>query len=318
MNQVINTLLDIVETDSLPAADTSLYWRRAGEKTVVKRDGNGLVLRGFGFGVLHPPSWGGCALRAVRVVERVSYRRVTMRLKNYSSVWRTSVALARDLSFALTFDVWKQAVALAVLMDHWEARNLSPRTFALIGDGYGFLGALIRRHIPEARIYCIDLPKMLVFQAYTHELADPAAKMSLLHRGESSGANVVFALPKDIETISDQIDCAVNIASMQEMKPTSIQAYFAFLRRRRGNGSRFYCVNRLCKELPGGEVADFYGYPWRQDDEVFIDEPCPYYSHFFSPSTLRNGPRFLGVRVPFVNYFDGVHMHRLVRLASVS
>lgn len=90
--------------------------------------------------------------------------------------------------------------------------------------------------------------------------------MSLLRRSESGGADVVFALPQDIEIISDQIDCAVNIASMQEMKPSSIQAYFAFLRKRSGPGSRFYCVNRLHKELPGGEVASFYDYPWRQDD----------------------------------------------------
>lgn len=264
--------------------------------------------------MLRPPSWGRSALRAVRAVERLSYMRLTTRLKNYSSVWRTAVSLARDLSFALSFDIWKQAVALAVLENHWTTQNLLPRTFALIGDGYGFLGALIRRRIPEARVYCIDLPKVLVFQARTHELADPSAKISLLSRSECNGADVVFALPQDIEIIFDPIACAINVASMQEIKPTSIQAYFAFLRRRSGKGSLFYCVNRLHKEMPGGEVTDFYGYPWQQDDEVFIDEPWPYYRHFFSPSILRNGPRFLGVRVPFVNYFDGGHMHRLVRL----
>ncbi len=317
MNEVVEALLDIVETNALPAADTSSHWQRYGRETIVERQDNGVILRGAGFGVVQTT---GLYWRLVHMVERWTYRHTTAGLKSYRSVWRTAITLASDLSFDLTFDIWKQAVALALLTDHWEANNLSPRTFALIGDGYGFLGALIRRRIRETRIYCIDLPKMLVFQAHTHELADPSAKMSLLRRSESGGPDVVFALPQDIEIISDPIDCAINMASMQEMKPSSIQAYFAFLRRRSGPESRFYCVNRLRKELPGGEVADFYGYPWREDDEVFIDEPCPYYRYFLSPSTLHKGLWFVRVRIPFanVNYFDGITMHRLAHLAPLS
>ena len=229
---------------------------------------------------------------------------------------RTARCLAHDLSVDLTFDVWKQSVALSLLADHWTDYNLSPSTFAVIGDGHGFLAALIRRHVPQSRVYCIDLPKILVFQARLHELADRSASMSIMSKESVRPTAVTFVLPKDVEVIPDQIDCALNIASMQEMNDLSIASYFQFLRRHSTPSSRFYCINRLQKELPGGEVTSFKDYPWQEDDAVFIDGPCPYFTHVVGRTGPR-GPRVLGVRVPFINHFDGTHMHRLVRLAPV-
>lgn len=37
----------------------------------------------------------------------------------------------------------------------------------MIGDGHGFLGALVRRVIPDAHIYSVDLPKMMVWRSRT-------------------------------------------------------------------------------------------------------------------------------------------------------
>lgn len=314
MNPVIEQLLQIVETDPLPAAHTSSHWQLYGLQTTVERRGDELILNGSGFGSIHVPGRLG---RAAKMLERLSYRRVTARLTSYPSVWRNAKCLARDLSFDLSFGVWKQTVALAVLVDHWAAYNLLPRTFTVIGDGYGFLGALIRRQFPESRVYCIDLPKMLVFQARIHELADRGATMSIISKNRMEQADIILVLPQDVEVIPDKIDCAINIASMQEMNEFSIASYFMFLRRSTTPRSRFYCVNRMRKDLPGGEVTSFNDYPWQEDDEVFIDGACPYYTHFFGRPMLPKGPQMLGVRVPFVNYFDGLTMHRLVRLAPL-
>ena len=87
---------------------------------------------------------------------------------------------------------------------------------------------------------------------------------------------VFFVAPQHAELIPEKIDCAFNIASMGEMSEFSISAYFTFLRRRSSMNSRFYCVNRSEKQLPGGEVTRFADYPWNEDDMVFIDGPCPY------------------------------------------
>ena len=313
MHPVYEHLLKAVEADPLPAAYTSSYWQRFGREAVVERHGEALVLRGVEFGAVATRN---PARHLCHWLERLSYRAVTASLPAYPAVWRAVKQLARDCGYSLTFDVWKSGVALATLADHWERHELSPRRFALIGDGYGFLGVLIRRWIPEATVYCIDLPKTLVFQARTHERAFPQARMAVLDEGGPSGeAAVTFVPPPHVERIPDRIDCAVNIASMQEMNPFTIATYFTMLRRRSGPQSRFYCVNRQRKELPGGEVSCFDAYPWRAEDEIFLDGPCPYYTRFLALSTRPSGPRVAGVRVPFVNGFDGVHWHRLARLA---
>lgn len=313
MSPVIETLLQIVKRDPYPAPYISSYWQQYGAKNLVEFRANGPVLQGYGIGSVNRPGVFG---RALHVLERISYRRLTDRLGYYPTIWRSARQLAEDLSFGLTFDVWKCAVVLAVLADHWTLYGLSPKTFALIGDGYGFLGALIRRYLPGIRIYCIDLPKTLVFQARTHEIADREATMSVLP-ANGGPTEITFVLPQNVGQIADDIDCGVNIASMQEMNKLSIETYFTFLRRCASPQSRFYCVNRLRKELPGGEVSAFYDYPWRHDDEIFIDEPCPYYTHFFAPYTVPNGPKMLGIRIPWIYHFDGIHMHRLVRLAPL-
>ena len=99
------------------------------------------------------------------------------------------------------------------------------------------------------------------------------------------------------------------------MSCRSIVGCFTWLRRRSHAQSRLYCVNREEKALPGGEVRRFADYPWQPDDEVFLDGPCPYYTHYLSRSMRPRGPTLLGLRVPFINYFDGPMRHRLVRLA---
>lgn len=247
------------------------------------------------------------ATRFFKLLDRISYRRVTQGIRSYPPVWEATQRLARDLSGGLTFNVFKSAAAAALLSDHWQEHRLSPRTFLLIGDGAGFLGALLRRLVPSARIYSVDLPRMLLIQAGTYRKADPAA-----------GDRVTFVSPEDLERISEKIDCAVSIASMQEMTTRSIASYFAFLRKQNsGPDSRFYCVSRRRKVLPAGEVSEFNAYPWSARDTLFIAGECPYYTHFFSHETFERGPRVFGIRVPFLNFFDGPMMHRLARLNPI-
>ena len=312
-SSVMQQLLEIVSIDPLPAAHTSSHWQHHGCRTVVREERGGLTLQPSGFEAV---SRSQIREHLLHRPERWSYRSVTSSMKSFPPIWARASSLVRELSGSPNFYVFKSACALAVLADHWAQYALRPTSLMVIGDGYGFFGALARRWLPGVRLWCVDLPKTLVFQVRTHHAADPQATTSLLLPEEPADvADITFVLPQHIERIEGEIDCAVTIASMQEMTPASIEAYFAVLRRRSGVQSRFYCVNRLSKTLPGGEVADFHAYPWRPEDEIFLDGPCPYYTHFFAPYTLRNGPRVLGIRVPCVNDFDGMIMHRLVRLA---
>lgn len=303
MSQVMDSLLEIIQTDPLPEGYTSSYWQEFGRQTVVERRQGALMMEGVQFGAVYARN---PLIHLMHQAERFSYRSLTQSLDSYPVMWRAAKRLARELSFALTFDVWKPAVILSILWDHWMTYDVMPRTVMVIGDGYGFLGALIHRQWPSARIYCVDLPKTLAFQVRTHETADPAATKSLLTDTRGPISEIMFVCPQHVEQVTDSIDCAINIASMQEMNYETIAHYFRALRRRSTPRSRFYCVNRLDKQLPGGERIQFHQYPWDANDEVFLDGPCPFYTHFLS------------LRSPFVNHFDGVHQHRLVRLAPES
>lgn len=308
---VVRALLERIAQDPLPAEDTSSHWQFYGQQvTATVRDGH-LDLRPSGFHTIE----GNLKGRVIAAVERWSYRQITSSYPSFSKVWRVAAALARDLGGIANFHVLTSACAVALLADHCERYELAPRYFAVIGDGDGYLGALIRRYFRPSQLYSIDLPKMLLFQFRTHEQLDRETRIALLGHRSDRPSSVTLVLPSDIEAIGSEIDCAINVASMQEMTAASIAKYFAFLRRRSNARSRFYCVNREEKVLPGGERIAFDDYPWRAEDLLFVDGACPYYTHVLAPYTRARGPRFLGLRVPFVNYFDGTVLHRLAHLA---
>ena len=312
MSALLRALQERVEQDPLPAAHTSSHWQLHGRHTVVEFAEDDVRLQASGFETVAHPRLGG---RLLHAAEWWSYRGVRRTLRSFPAAWRAVQGLLKTLGGGPDFYALKNACALATLADHWTAYGLQPRVAAVIGDGAGFFGALLRRWQPRLRLSCIDLPKILVFQARTHEQADPAARLGLVGAPGWEEADVVFVPPQEAEGLPGPVDCAVNMASMQEMTPESIAGYFRFLRRRSSPQARFYCINREEKVLPGGEVARFIDYPWGRDDEVFLDGPCPYYTHFFAPYTLPRGPKVLGWRVPCVNSFDGGTRHRLVHLA---
>jgi len=312
MHPVIKELFTALEKDPLPAADTSSHWKQFGNLTQVGVREGQLLLRGEGFGGYVNGRFGPFP----GFVGRWSYRKVSKEIENYERIERKGKELCRKLGIAFTYDAWKQVVALGFLSDHWDAYGLSPQSFVMIGDGYGFLGALIRSVIPNARVFSIDLPKVLLFQAHTHLSADPEVRVSCAAGGEN--ADVIFLAPTDIDDVPSTIDCAVNMASMAEMRDDSIQRYFRFLRERSGPNSRFYCVNRRSKAHPDGTIIEFDQYGWSPEDEIFVDGPCPYYSHFWSSDPASVFPRIPGLRLPFLKSFDGILDHRLVLLAQVS
>jgi len=107
---------------------------------------------------------------------------------------------------------------------------------------------------------------------------------------------------------------AVNLHSMQEMTDQSISQYFGLLRTVMAVNNLFYCCNRERKELVGGEVIEFDNYPWYENDRILLDEYCPWCRYFFSTARPKNGLKLAGIRIPFINYFDGPIRHRLTVL----
>ena len=66
----------------------------------------------------------------------------------------------------------------------------------------------------------------------------------------------------------------------------------------------FYCCNRELKELNDGAIIDFFKYPWKDSDEIIVDELCPWQKKYYS------------IKPPFFHNYDGPVRHRLVRLSN--
>jgi len=216
-----------------------------------------------------------------------------------------------------TYTVFRQVCSVELLQRHLEPRSSGGRLRLLvIGDGIGMISSVFKAAFPKSTIAMVDIGKTLMYQAYyvqraypdcVHEMADPAVGFA--------EADFIYCPTEDLDELDDiQFDVAVNIASMQEMNEKRVERYFTFLRQHFNESGMFYCCNRVHKILVGGEVSELYNYPWSKNDKFLVDEPCGWYRHYISRRRSQTGPRFLGIRVPLFNHFDGAVSHRLAVL----
>jgi hypothetical protein len=298
-DQVQRILAERFHAQPMPAGQVSSYWQLyAGS----------LDCAGF-----EKPYARSIGQRAIAAVERLSYRRVTLNLPGFQRTWAAALDAFGELrrrdpaataGAGPNFNVFKSACVASVLLDHWNRHALRPATIAIIGDGYGMLGALLSRMAPQAQLYAIDLPAGLVAQSLAYAAA--CAERTSWSSDPARPARFTFVPADQIDAVAAPIDCAVNVASMQEMDLATIGLYFRFLRQRTTAVSHFYCVNRVEKTLPDGTVIRFDRFPWQDNDMVLMDGLCPYYTHY------------VAARPPFIRPFDGPHWHRLATLAPLA
>jgi hypothetical protein len=218
----------------------------------------------------------------------------------------------------LTVDVFRQVCSLELITRHmgeeWESRM---PTILVIGDGYGVLSALFKAVFPESTLILVDLGRTLLFQAFHCQLAYPKMVHKLAAEvKDPNQTDFIYCPAEDLKPLERfDLDVAANIASMQEMQVPVIENYFALLRRRLRPDNLFYCCNRESKTLYGGEVIEFYSFPWVEKDRHLVEGPCPWHQYSFSRRPEK-GPKILGLKVPLVTYYDGRHLHRLTILST--
>jgi hypothetical protein len=228
-------------------------------------------------------------------------------------------SLARRIGLAFSYDCFRQVCSLDLIMS--QRPNKERLSIINIGDGYGFLSALIKDLFPNSLICLVDIGKTLLFQAYYCQKAHPECSHRLIldssETTNQSDPGFLYCPAEYLERLGGlSFEIAINIASMQEMNQTSINTYFDFLRYHMPPNNLFYCCNREEKDMPGGEISRFFSYPWRKEDIHLVDEYCPWHLYFFSFRRAKNGPLLFNTRVPFINYFDGLHRHRLTVLQN--
>lgn len=216
-----------------------------------------------------------------------------------------------------TYTVFRQVCSVEMIQRHIGDRFRNDRVHMMvIGDGIGMLSSVFKAAFPNSTIILVDIGKSLMYQAYyiqraypdcVHEMADSVT--------DPNQVDFMYCPAEDLNDLKNlRLDAAANVHSMQEMNSKTIENYFSFMRAHFNEGGIFYCCNRVHKELVGGEVLNFYEYPWSDQDRFLVDEPCGWSRFYISRTPTQSNPRMLGIKVPFFNHLDGDVAHRLAIL----
>jgi len=197
----------------------------------------------------------------------------------------------------ISFDHVKQALSVNTILQCVPEFNC----VCIIGDGYGFMGNILKAIKRDAQIISINLGRTLVFDVFYTRLAHANSKVRLVQTGQDYDNDLGFCFleAEGYDLLSQlSIDLFINIASMQEMDNKVIEKYFQFIRESKASKKYLYCCNRVEKKLPDGTITRIDCYPW--DNSIFvIDEPCPWYQKYPKPTP------------PFWRPFDGPIKHIL-------
>jgi len=234
-----------------------------------------------------------------------------------------ALALTKKQVRAYDLDVLRQALTLAFLKDKAPDKFNSSSTCCVIGDGLATMSSLLLLSKSAGRIVLVNLNKILLVDLWYLKLwmgesdfnesvdlvVDEEGLFEALAKSQIRGnglRQIIAIRAKDHQLIQKcPVDAAVNIASMQEMNPPVLKAYFDDMRAiALKRNLLFYCCNRDEKTFPDGTVSRFNDYPWLNEDRILVEEPCAWHQFYYS------------TRPPFYRLYDGTHRHRLVILQS--
>ena len=319
--EVIRYLLDNYYASGINPDDSELvssHWKHYSNYFGVETNSKGelVSLSGTAFGVCQ---WTGLAHRALDQACVLSHLLQIPHGREILTLKPLALRICNAMGIDPTLDVYRQVFSLDLLRRNLPHELLSNRIyFVMIGDGYGVLSALIKSVFPNSTIAMVDIGKTLLFQAHYCHKVFPKAEHKLFDSiTDLDQADFVYCPTEKLDSLGHfKFDVAVNIASFQEMNMGTVARYFGFLRKSLNHNNRFYCCNRESKTLMGGEVSEFFEYPWKDTDQHLINQKCPWHRYFFSWVQSKDGPSMFGIRLPLVNYYDGMIFHRLTILGT--
>lgn len=222
-------------------------------------------------------------------------------------------------------DVLRQVLTISFLHARAPGKFNETAMCCVIGDGFASMSTLLLASKSAGRVVLVNLTKTLLvdlwylklwmgsekFENCVDLVVDETGLAQALEKpmARADGVRQVIAVQASDHQLLQQcsIDVVINIASMQEMDPPVVKAYFDDMRAvAHKRDLLFYCCNRQEKKLPDGVVTRFADYPWRVDDQILVDGLCPWHQYYYS------------TRPPFYRPYDGPHMHRLVTLSPLT
>ena len=277
-------------------------------------------LQGFG-GHAKPR---GIALGFLESLLQLKFRRLAEG-REFPFLDQVAAAIAQAQNRNYDLDLLRQVLTLSFLQNRLpHLLQKKDGVSCVIGDGFSSMTSLLLASKFVSRVILVNLTKTLAVDLWYLRLlmgdelftesVDLVTNVDELHcalekkidHSDAIGQVIaVRALDHNLIQYCN-IDLAINIASMQEMNPSTVVDYFMDLRKSNSqNPMYFYCCNRQEKVLPDGTKTKFFEYPWSPEDEVISDELCPWHQHYY---------RF---KPPFYVPYAGPHQHRLVMLSKI-
>jgi hypothetical protein len=274
---------------------TSSHWRKYGKFQKVNKIDNIFSMSGSGFGEFRHKK-----LLSILIGIPTQIFLLKMLFGCNEKTLEAAKKISKFTNRIFTYDLARMGLSLDFINKYTDYSY--PKNIVIIGDGYGSLGTLYKEIYPKARITYINLGRTLIFDAYYSGCAFPY----LSHKLISSNSDTLckdfnYVEAESVNKFKIEGDLFINIASMQEMNIEVITDYFKMMREQ-NKDTLFYCCNRIEKILPDGIVTKFIEYGWKEDDEIIVDEICPWH---------QRAPKG---RPPFVYKFDGPTQHRLVKV----
>jgi len=280
----------------------SSHWRKYSGLCEVRIGSDGDIrARGCGFGdMYYRKPWH----KAASALLIASYLRNMQSEREVRDLMRTASVIVRKMSACMSYDAFRQVCALSTLGKYVPFNREDAFDVLIIGDGYGFLSALVRYVYPRSRITLVDIGPILLFQTLNLQAVFPESSHALIP--DCHKADFVYCEAEGMGSLGARsFDVCINISSMQEMTNEMIRTYFSLIRKTAHEHTIFYCCNRELKVLPGGERIEYSKYPWLDDDTILLDEVPEYYRYYYSHT------------YPFKRYFEPMR-HRVVRMARPS
>ena len=317
---------NVVTDESADSSHISSHWQiyRKASHIKIDRDGNLVHLEGKGFG----------GYEQVRLSKRAAGYLCCMlhflrsgKKPLMFTLSREALSLVKKIPFNrhyLSYDLFRQIDALSTIMSNCQVSQDERITVLIIGDGFGFLSALVKSVYPRAQIILVDIGSTLLFQCLYLQALNPdrvhhVVGCDLENARALSETDFLYCPAEKLDQLRYRnYKFAINVCSMQEMHKAEIERYFRHLRVHGGPDSRFYCCNRESKVLPDGEKVEFEAFPWLASDQHIIDGYPSVYRFWVSAKLKGNGPRVCGIRVPFLDGPDGPIRHRLSCLSAYS
>ncbi len=305
-DRTINSLLEVIKTSH---EHKSSYWKPFLQNFKYS-DKEGLSgISGFGN-------------RSRTGTFRNIYHKIGLHVMRLRSQQSLNVATAEKLvqetctsqSRAYDYDAWRHANTFAFITQKLPQAGQEIKSGCVIGDGQSNFAGNFFKFFRSAKVLVdVNLPEVLLSEYLLMKTSlNKDIEIEFLSQdtdfqklGTRQHQTILLCTPDNFSLTSQlPIDLFANISSMQEMKQSSIDAYFNIMRANKGS-RHFYCANRKSKTLEGGEHLEFKNFGWRPDDVILAPpSPVPWHQEYYH------------VRPPFICKFDGEHLHTLVRFTS--